>query len=327
MPVRDGARHLDEAVASILGQTLRDLELIVVDDGSSDGTPAMLDAWTRRDPRVHAVRQAAAGIVPALERARAVARAPYVARMDADDVALPERLERQHALLEAREDWVGCGTAVSYFPAERVRDGARRYERWINGVVSPEEIAHNLFVECPLPHPTFFLRANAVEAVGGYRDRGWPEDYDLILRLWQGGGRLGKVPTPLLLWREGRARLSRTHRRYAPEAFRRCKAHYLARTVLRGGRAPVIWGAGPVGKAFARALDAEGVAVRAFVDVDPKKVGQVVHGAPVVGPEEGVRMPGCFHLAAVGQKGARARIRALLEAGGLMIGTDFLPVA
>jgi len=327
LPVRDGARFLPDALESVLSQTLADLELLVVDDGSTDRTPEILRDWAARDPRLTVLRQAPLGIVAALEAARAAARGRFLARMDGDDVSLPRRLEAQRALLEASPELVGCGCGVEYFPPEAVRGGARRYETWINGVVTPEQIERSLFVECPLAHPTFFLRAAAVEAVGGYRDAGWAEDYDLLLRLWAAGGRLGKVPEVLHRWRERPERLSRTHPRYAPEAFLACKAHYLAETVLAGCDGVVIWGAGPVGKAVSRAVRAHGARLEAFVELDPRKIGQEIHGAPVVDTERGLAMRRAYHLAAVGQEGARERLRELLAGAGYAPVREFVAVA
>jgi cellulose synthase/poly-beta-1,6-N-acetylglucosamine synthase-like glycosyltransferase len=327
LPVRDGGAHLDEAVDSMLRQTHRDLELIVVDDGSEDDTPARLERWSARDRRVRVERQPPAGIVAALERARAAARGPLLARMDADDVAEPTRLEAQVALLRERPELAACGCGVRYFPREAVEGGARRYERWINGVVSPEEISASMFVECPIAHPTLLARSDAMEAVGGWRDRSWPEDYDLVLRLWAAGHRLGKVPDVLHHWREGPDRLSRTDARYAPEAFLACKVRHLRRTLLRDGRSAVVWGAGPVGKRFARALLAAGTVVEAFVDLDPRKIGQAIHGAPVLEPAEAVLLRAPLHLAAVGQKGARTRIVETLSGAGHRPLQGFVPVA
>jgi len=304
LPVRDGAEHLGEAIESLEAQTLTDFEVLAVDDGSTDATPELLAEWAGRDARIRVITQRPRGIVAALEAARAMARAPYLARMDADDVCAPTRLAEQLALMEADSTVVACGCGVEYFPAEAVRDGARRYEAWLNEAVTPEEIERQLFVECPLAHPTFFLRAAAVGAAGGYRDEGWPEDYDLLLRLWAEGGRLAQVSETLLSWREGPERHSRTHPRYAPEAFLACKVHHLRRTLLQGRSGAVVWGAGPVGKAAARALLEAGTPVLAFVDVDPRKIGQDIHGAPVLDAEQGLGIERALHLGAVGQPSA-----------------------
>mgnify|MGYP002884529893 FL=1 len=327
LPVRDARPYLDAAIVSLLSQTLEDFELIAVDDGSVDGSRHALGTWAKKDSRVKVFSHKPMGIVATLERARVEASGRYMARMDADDVAEPRRLEQQLEMLEADPSLAGCGTGVTYFPAEVVRDGARRYQTWINGLVSPEDIAREIFVECPLAHPTFFFRSNIIDAVGGYLDQGWPEDYDLLLRLWAKGYRLGKVPDQLLRWREHADRLSRTDGRYSPASFLACKAHYLQRTLLRGMDGTVIWGAGPVGKAVARALLDVGAVVLAFVDLDPRKLGQEIYGAPVIDTESGLRMRGCLHLAAVGQEGARQLLRTTLGEAGLRELVDFAAVA
>lgn len=326
MPCRNAQDTLDEALDSLAAQTFLDLEIVAVDDGSTDRTGALLDARAARDPRLRVLHTPPAGIVAALNRAVAVARGSLLARMDADDVALPGRLAAQVAWLDARPDTAACGTQVRYVPRAMLRDGARRYERWINGVVGEDTIARDLFVECPLPHPTLIVRREAVLAVGGYRERGWPEDYDLVLRLAAEGHGLGKVPEVLLHWRERPERLSRVSPMYSADAFQRCKAHFLGPLRVRG-RAVVVWGAGPVGKAMARVLRAEGHEVAAFVDLDARKVGQTIHGAPVVGPHEVNTYRGCYAVAAVGQEGAREEIRATLRGLGWTEVDEFCAVA
>ena len=327
LPVRDGAEHLSACIGSLEAQTFGGYEVLAVDDGSTDQTGVLLSAWAARDARVRVLKQGRLGLVPALEAGRALARAPYLARMDADDVAHPRRFEIQHALLSERSDLVGCGCRTRYFPDELVQGGALRYQEWINSLITPDQIERDLFVECPLAHPTFFLRAEAVAAVGGYRDLGWPEDYDLVLRLWEAGGRFAKSPEVLLDWREGPSRLSRVDQAYSEDAFRRLKARVLTRTLLRGRDGAVVWGAGPTGKGFAQALLAEGVHLLAFVELDPRKIGQTIHGAPVIAPPEVQRYRGGLCRAAVGQAGARAEIRQTLLGLGWTEMKDFVAVA
>ena len=327
LPVRDAAPYLPECIASLRAQTLEDFEVLVVDDGSTDQSPKLLSAWAAEDSRVSLVRQARGGIVHALEAGRARARGRYLARMDADDVAEPIRFAEQLALLEGRPDLAGCGAGVRYFPRTEVRGGGRRYEDWINAIRTPDDVERNLFIECPLAHPTFFLRADIVENVGGYVERGWPEDYDLLFRVWRSGGRLASVDQLLLRWRIGDDRTSVRHESYTPEAFRRCKVHYLLDTLARDREGLVVWGAGPIGKAFAREVQRQGGTVRAFVDLDPRKIGQCVQGAPVILPSGIDAYRDSFSVAAVGQEGARGRIRAELESAGWKEITDFVAVA
>jgi hypothetical protein len=314
--VRDGARHLSEALASLDAQTFRDFELIVVDDGSRDDSAAIAEAHGAR-----VLRQGREGLVVALERGRAAARGRLLARMDADDVALPERLELQVAALEA-EGLDACGGAIEYFP--RATEGAERYARWLNGLVTPEAAARDVFVECPLPHPTLVVRREAVELAGGYRDLGWPEDYDLVLRLWARGARFRNVEQVVLRWRDHPGRLSRQEPRYSQEAFVRCKVHHLRETLLRRARGAVVFGAGPVGKSFGRELGAE---LLAFVEVDPRKLGKRIYGVPVVPIEEAGRFPDALWLGAVAGEEVRSQIRELAAAQGRREGVDFAAVA
>ncbi len=327
LPVRDAAPYLPECIASLRAQTFEDFEVLAVDDGSTDGSLQLLADWATEDSRVTLVHQAPRGIVHALEVGRNRARGRYLARMDADDVAEPVRFAQQLALLEGRPDLAGCGAGVRYFPRAEVGGGGRRYEDWINAIRTPEDVERNLFIECPLAHPTFFLRADSVADVGGYVDRGWPEDYDLLFRLWRSGARLASVDGVLVQWRIWDDRTSVRHEVYTPEAFRRCKVHYLLDTLASSRDGLVVWGAGPIGKAFAREVQEQGGTVRAFVDLDPRKIDQCIHGAPVIPPTAIDEYRDSFAVAAVGQEGARGQIRAALESAGFEEVTDFVAVA
>lgn len=327
LPCRDTAEYLAEAAASLTAQTYSDFDIIAVDDGSTDATGSLLDAWSARDGRVRVLHTPPDGLVAALEAALSHASGEIIARMDGDDVAHPDRLRRQVEWLDALAELAACGTRVRYFPRASVRGGALRYERWLNGLTTPEDLVADLFVECPIAHPALTIRRAALDAVGGYRDRGWPEDYDLILRLWLHGMGIGNVPESLLDWREGGHRLSRNDVRYSAAAFRRCKVHYLVRGFLPRFDGVVVWGAGPVGKAFARELTAQGQVVRAFIDLDPRKIGQTIYDAPVVEPAGLTAYPDAFVVAAVGSATARAEIRAALAHAGRSAMRDCCAVA
>lgn len=284
-------------------------------------------AWALRDDRVHVLAQDAQGIVPALQRAIDASSGEILVRMDADDVAYSTRIAKQVQLLDEFPDVGACGTLVRYFPRGSVAGGAQRYESWINGLVEHDDIARDIFVECPIAHPTMAVRRSVLEQVGGYQDNGWPEDYDLVFRLWTHGIAFAKVPEVLLRWRERVDRTSRTDPRYDEAAFRRIKVHYLKNTLLNGHKGVLVWGAGPVGKAFAQELKAQEVPVRAFVDLDPRKVGQVIHDAPVVAPDDVTEYRDAFAVAAVGLPNARDEIRAMLNEHGWTEGRDYVAVA
>lgn len=331
MPCRNAGGTIDEAVESILGGTFADLELIAVDDGSTDDTPDRLAVWERRDHRLRVVHRPRGDLIAALNAGLDASGTPLVARMDADDVSLPNRLAAQVAFMDARPEVAVLGSLVQGFPEGDVREGFRIYIDWLNGLVSHDDIARQIFIESPLVHPSVMLRREWVEKVGAYQERGWPEDYDLWLRLLEAGAVFSKVPQVLLLWREHEGRATRTDPRYAVENFLRAKAHYLVRGPLAESDGVIIWGAGQMGKRLSKHLLREGARLVAFVDIDPSKIGRSRRGRPIIAVIDldtwWARYQRPVVLAAVGSRGARSIIRGQLIERGLVEGRDWWAVA
>jgi glycosyltransferase involved in cell wall biosynthesis len=327
LPVWNAAATLPECVESLLAQSLREIEVVAVDDGSTDGSREWLLARARAEPRLRVLARPHRGLVAALNPAARAARAPFLARMDADDVAHRERLRLQLSrLLDARTAQTILGARVRVPGRRRGNAGMRAYVRWSNRLLSHRAIVRDMFVESPLVHPSVMLSRQLLLGLGGYREGPFPEDYDLWLRALQAGVRFAKCPEVLLEWRDLPGRLTRSDPRYSEACFRERKLDALLEGVLRR-RAAVVWGAGPIGKGWARSLRARGVPLVALVEVAPRKLGQRIHGAPVLDVERAARLSGPLHLLAVGQPGARRRMRALLGRAGLVEGGDFVAVA
>jgi hypothetical protein len=329
LPVRDGADTLLECLESLAGQSLADHEVVVVDDGSRDSTAEILEARAAADPRLRVHHTRPLGLVPALNRCLEEATAPVVARMDADDVAHPARLERQAERLadDPATDVVGSAVALLSAPGVPPSGGMSRYVEWSNGLLDHHAMFRDRFVEAPLVHPSVAMRRETLTALGGWRDIDGPEDYDLWLRAFDAGLRFAKLSEVLLGWRDRPGRLTRTDPRYAPGRFLALKLDTLGRGPLASGRAAVVWGAGPVGKSWARALRTAGHPVAAFVEVDPDKIGERIYGIPVVDVPGAAGFKGPLHLAAVGQPGTRERIRAEARRLGLVEEEDLVAVA
>jgi len=329
LPVRDAAATIARAVASVRAQTRPDWELIAVDDGSTDGTRERLAALARDDARIRVLARPPAGLVAALDAGLAVARGAFVARMDADDESHPGRFAAQATWLEAPENrdvgLVGC--LVDFGGDRAANEGYARHVDWLNTLVTPERIASNRFVESPLAHPSVMFRRELVDAFGGYRAGDFPEDYELWLRWLDAGVRMAKVPAALLTWHDSPARLSRTDPRYAPEAFFRMKAAYVARAVRRvaAGRRVLVWGAGRLTRQRAAHLEAHGVTIAGFIDVDPKKTGRGIGGTgrPVLAPAQLPPREDALVLGYVTTRGARDLHRAELTRRGYVEGRDF----
>ena len=326
MPVFNARATLERAVLSIRRQRGVQVELICVDDGSTDGSLALLRELAASFPGMRVIAQSHQGIVAALNKGLEAARYPLIARMDADDVAHPERLARQAAFLLKHPAVGVLGTRVRSFPKQAVSEAFYAYEAWSNSLVDPADIVREIYIESPIVHPSAMYRRDEVLRLGGYRDVPWPEDYDLWLRYHQAGFELAKLPRVLLGWRMYPERLSFRDPRCSLGGFIRCKAHFLAREP-RVRRGPVIiWGAGMTGRRLGKELMREGVAVEAFVDIVPRSIGRTRHGRPVHAVDY-IRTSSRFVLVAIPAPRAKEEIRAQMRAWGRTEGESFIFVA
>ena len=324
LPVRDAGEALSACLTSLAAQSLADHEVIAVDDGSSDESGERLSRTRPSTPGCACcARRPAASPPPSTWRFA--------------------RRARRSSRAWTRTTWrtpTGCGSSPSGSPAtptstcwaaasrparlragqgrghaglRRVGERPRRPRR--HGARPLRRIADR----APLrgdANPgaararglSRLRRARGLRAVAACVRR-----RSALRQAPRGPARVARLP----------GRLTRTDSRYAASAFVRLKVAALARGAL-AARPAVVWGAGPIGKAFARALIAAGQRVAAFVEVDARKIGQRIHGSPVLALGEAALIRGALHLGAVGQKGARERIRAEAAQLGLVDGPGLL---
>ena len=195
LPVRDGARWLGEALQSVLAQTFGDWELVVVDDGSTDDTPRILAEFAQRDSRIRVIRQEPLGLVVALNRGLAEARGALLARLDADDVARPQRLEQQVSHFSRHPE---AGLLGSW--AERI-DDAGRPKGLLKPETEPARLGRTLMRANPFVHSSVMFRTELARRLGGYRPAfRAAEDYDLWLRLAE-NATIANLPEVLIQYR------------------------------------------------------------------------------------------------------------------------------
>ncbi len=193
MPVYNAERYIEEAIESILAQTFRDFEFVIIDDGSTDGSLGVLERYAKLDKRIRLVSRPNTGMVGALNEGLRLSKGEFIARMDADDISLPGRLVSQVQYLSSNADVVCLSGDYEYM------DAKGRSLTFIHLPKEEHEIARNALAGCPpLCHGCAMIRRNALIEIGGYDARLWPaEDVDLYLRLGE-VGRLANLDEVLL---------------------------------------------------------------------------------------------------------------------------------
>lgn len=323
MPVHNCGDWLRPAVQSILDQSCRDFELLLVDDHSYDGSIQTLP----RDPRLKVLRHAGSGIVASLNFALRQAQGRFIARMDGDDISLPERFQQQLAYAENHPDVSVIGGRVKIFSESQVEAGFRQYESWLNSLTEPDELQRDLFIESPLVHPSVLIRRQLFDDIGLYRDLSWPEDYDLWLRAFLQGHKMGKVSDTVLRWRDHSSRLTRQDKRYAKKEFIKAKAWALSESLLRH-RPVFLCGTGQVAVKLHDVLTALQVSVLGFVDIAPHKISKTRRNLPIHSLEDMLEIRGnAMVVGAIGARGAGAQLRQLLLSLGLLEIQDFILAA
>ncbi|MBI1920674.1 MAG: glycosyltransferase [Geobacter sp.] len=197
MPVYNGERFLREAIDSILAQSFTDFELLIINDGSTDGSAGIIESYG--DPRIRLVHnERNLGLVATLNRGIDLARGEYLARMDADDVSLPERLERQVTYLDAHPGVGVCAVRVALIGSEGEARGEWDMDRQ---TTSWQEIRACLPKSNCIAHPGVMARKDLLARYRYRAEQLHAEDYDLWLRLCADGHKIGKIAEPLLRYR------------------------------------------------------------------------------------------------------------------------------
>lgn len=219
LPVYNAQDYLRESIDSILNQSFADFELIIINDGSSDGSRAIIASYL--DPRIKVIHQDNAGLPVTLNRAIAVSKGKYLARQDADDVSLPLRLEEQVGYMETNAlDICGCDFKV-------INEIGREVEL-LTMARTQEMIVITLACTVPFAHGSVMMRKSFLEKFAlQYDESVVTEDYDLWSRIYRAAGKFGNVPKQLFLYRHTPKSLSRVMVKPALENTRQLRRAFV----------------------------------------------------------------------------------------------------
>ncbi len=326
LPFFNAENTLAAAVESILNQTFSSLELLLVNNNSTDNSLPVAQSLAEADSRIRLLNETKQGVDHAMNCGMRYSRGRFIARMDADDISHPERLERQVGFLNENSNTGLVGSVVKYVPHNSGTGGFSRFVKWVNSFCTTEAIERNRFIEIPVVNPTILFRRELFEKLGGCRQGNFPEDYEMQLRYLDAGVKMAKLPEPLLEWHDYPTRLTRTHKRYTTEAFFRIKARYFRKWSEQNNPFHPeiwVWGAGRRTRKRARLLSNEGLIIKGYIDIVEGKTTEKtsLHYSEIPAPGN------MFIVPMVAKYGARELIRQRLSEKGYREGKDYIFLA
>lgn len=276
VPFKNTQDYLQECLDSIINQSYQHWELIIVDDHSTDNSYNLVENYTKKDSRIFLLKNTGSGIISALKLAFSHSKGIYITRMDSDDVMSKLKLETLLKDLQKNGRQTIASGLVSYFSAEGISDGYRKYELWLNMLTKKGTNYSEIYKECVIPSPCWMIHRMDLEAINAFNPTRYPEDYDLTFRFYQANYKVIPSNTVLHYWRDYSTRASRTDANYAENSFIDIKLHYFIKLDYNHLRPLVIWGAGNKGKTIAKNLIAQNIPFHWICD-NPKKIGKHIY--------------------------------------------------
>jgi glycosyltransferase involved in cell wall biosynthesis len=326
LPFYNAEKSLNRAIKSIANQTFKHWECILINNNSSDNSYKIALDMTKRDSRFVLVQEKKQGVTFASNKGSEFAKGKYIARMDADDVSLPNRLEMQTAFLNSFSEYGAVSGLVEYVPHHIKTEGFQRYVHWVNSVRKHEDILNNMFVESPVVNPSAMWRCELAKIYGMYKHGDFPEDYELWLRWLSMGVKITKLDVPVLKWYDSEKRLTRTEPVYSDEAFNSIKTQYLARWLkINNPQHPqvAIWGASRISRGRTRLLHEYGIEISCYIDI--KKTRQLNREVLYF---EDIPLPGTiFILVYIKNQDAKTKIQKFLNSRNYLEGKHYIFVS
>lgn len=251
IPAYNEEKYLDDCLSSIHKQSYKNWEAIVVNDFSIDHTKQIIDSWRAKDSRIVGLENNTKGIIPALSLAYNKANGKYITRMDADDIMPINKLEVLMSLYSKNPGAVVTGK-VKYFNA--FGEGFIQYQNWLNHLMENNCHYSEIYRECVLPSAAWLTTKDVIDKIGGITTNTYPEDYDLVFRMY-------KMKVPIVAsskvvhqWRDHEERASRNDPNYSDFTFLELKLNNFLSIDFDNEQPLVLWGAGQKGKRLAKML-------------------------------------------------------------------------
>ncbi|URZ16003.1 glycosyltransferase [Clostridium felsineum] len=287
MPVYNSKEYLKEAIESILNQTYRDFQFIIIDDGSTDGSLDLINEYKEMDDRIVVISRENKGLVFSLNEGISLAIGKYIARMDSDDISIHDRIEKQFNFLEANRDIDILGTNLYVFGNVTEKQKAAYYEE-LAAKFNDNNIEEIFLTSCAISHPSVMFKKEVFTKLGGYNEEyDTAEDYDLWLRAIKGGYKISRLDERLVRYRiHNKSKTAREWSSYKTLKFSmKAKLNYIKDFKNDDKVNYIIWGAGTAGKFAKEVVDKETDNFNFMGFVDKFKTGDLC-GYKIYKPEE-----------------------------------------
>ncbi len=326
LPFYNAEKTLSGAIESIAAQSLKSFECILVNNNSKDDSLKIAEEWAEKDKRFLLIHESTQGVMFASNAGSKNAKGKYIARMDADDFARKDRLEKESLFLDLNPDYGAVSGKVKYISHNDQTEGFVRYVDWVNSINTYTEIFNSRFIELPVVNPSAMWRKEVGEKHGMYRSGDFPEDYEMWLRWMSEGVKIGKIDDVVLDWYDSETRLTRTQKIYSDASFYRIKTKYLAEW-LRGNNPfhpkTAVWGASRISRRRAKLLEEYGIEIDLYIDIKrSRQLDKKVLFYREIPPSGEL-----FILCYIKQMDARKEIQEFLHERGYLEGVNYLLVS
>lgn len=291
LPFYNSSLTLCRAINSLQEQIFPHFECILINNNSNDDSRKIAEQVCREDSRFKLIDEEKLGVVFAFNRGLKICKGKYIARMDADDWAFPNRLSDQFHFLEKHLSIGMVAGTAEYMPHHANTEGFERYVKWLNSILEYDDIIRKQFVESPIINPTVMWRKEVSDQHGSYKHGDFPEDYEMWLRWLKEGVKIQKLNANAIRWYDSDQRLTRSDHRYSEEAFDQIKTRYLAEWLkINNPFHPkvYVWGASKISRQRAGLLLNNQIEIEAYIDITDKRQldKEVIHFHHLPKPSE-----------------------------------------
>lgn len=326
LPFFNAELTLNRAIESIASQNFENFECILINNNSTDNSVEIAKTWTKKDIRFILIHEKLQGVMYASNTGSRHACGKYIARMDSDDVSIPNRLKLQSEFLDNNNDYDAVAGRVNHISHSENTKGFAHYVKWVNSVQTFEEIKNKQFVESVIVNPSAMWRKETGEKHGLYENGNFPEDYEMWLRWLSKGIKIKKLTETVLDWHDSDTRLTRTQSIYSDSSFYKIKTKYLAKWLEKNNPFHpnvAIWGASRISRRRAKLLTQYGIEIECFIDTKKDRLldHKIIYFEETPSPNK------LFILTYIKQMNARDEIQEFLDGKGYEEGINYLLVS